>query len=200
MRTEIKDLHERLETTTIYVTHDQIEAMTMADRIVVMRAGVVEQIGTPLELYDSPANTFVASFIGSPAMNLMRGKIVAADVGRVLELEGGQRLLVRPSLAPARDVHLGMRPEHISLGDSGIAARVVVLEPTGAETQIVADVDGQRVTLVVKDRVEIKRGDLVHLVPDPARLLFFDAATGVRLPWLAFRHPGRPARRVPTKT
>ena len=114
-------------------------------------------------------------------MNLMRGTIVAADTGRVLDLEGGQTLPVRPSLAPGAAVNLGIRPEHISLGASGIAARVVVLEPTGAETQIVADVEGQRVAIVVKDRVENKRGDLVHLVPDPMRLHFFDAVTGVRL-------------------
>jgi multiple sugar transport system ATP-binding protein len=185
MRTEIKDLHERLKTTTIYVTHDQIEAMTMADRIVVMRLGVVEQIGTPLELYDHPANSFVGTFIGSPSMNLLRGRLVGGDKGLVFEHDGGQSMplgTALSSVAPGTEVDLGIRPEHLTVGDTGFAARVVVVEPTGAETQVVADIDGQRVTAIVKDRVSIVRGDLIHLAPDTTRVHCFDAGTGQRLP------------------
>jgi multiple sugar transport system ATP-binding protein len=183
MRAEIKDLHERLKTTTIYVTHDQIEAMTMADRIVVMRSGIVEQIGTPLELYDRPANSFVGTFIGSPAMNLLRGKLVGGDNGLVFEHVSGQILpLEMPSSGLAgTEIDLGVRPEHFALGQEGLAAQVVVVEPTGAETQIVADIAGQRVTAIAKDRLSIVRGDTVHLLPDRARVHCFDAGTGDRL-------------------
>jgi multiple sugar transport system ATP-binding protein len=185
MRAEIKDLHERLKVTTIYVTHDQIEAMTMADRIVVMRAGVVEQIGTPLELYDNPANAFVGTFIGSPSMNLLRGKLVGGDNGLTFEHESGQTLGLGGALAgvsPGALVDLGIRPEHLSLADTGFAAKVVVVEPTGAETQIVADIGTQRVTAIAKDRVSIMRGDTIYLAPDRARVHCFDAGTGNRLP------------------
>jgi len=184
MRTEIKDLHERLKVTTIYVTHDQIEAMTMADRIVVMRAGIVEQIGTPLELYDNPANAFVGTFIGSPSMNLLRGRLVGGDRGMTFEHESGQVLPLHGALAtvlPGTAVDLGIRPEHLALGDEGFEAKVVVVEPTGAETQIVADIGTQRVTAIARDRVGISRGDIIRLVPDRARVHCFDAGTGTRL-------------------
>ncbi|WP_449396054.1 ABC transporter ATP-binding protein [Devosia riboflavina] len=183
MRTEIKDLHERLKTTTIYVTHDQIEAMTMADRIVVMRAGIVEQIGTPLELYDKPANAFVGTFIGSPSMNLLRGKLIGGDKGPAFEHASGQivALGLTGSATPGTEIDLGIRPEHLTLGQGGFEAKVVVVEPTGAETQIVADIGGQRVTAIAKDRVTIQRGDIIHLVPEPARAHCFDAGTGKRL-------------------
>ena len=186
MRTEIKDLHERLKTTTVYVTHDQIEAMTMADRIVVMRAGIVEQIGTPLELYDRPANSFVGTFIGSPAMNLLRGKLVSSGEGAVFEHQSsGQTMALGKTAAmtaPGTEIDLGIRPEHFALSDKGFAARVVVVEPTGAETQVVADIGDERVTAVVKDRVSIGRGDMVFLAPDLPRVHRFDAGTGSRLP------------------
>ncbi len=184
MRTEIKDLHERLKVTTIYVTHDQIEAMTMADRIVVMRAGVVEQIGTPLELYDHPANAFVGTFIGSPSMNLLRGKLIGGDTGLTFEHESGQTLQLGDGLsgvASGTAIDLGIRPEQFSLGAGGFSAKVVVVEPTGAETQIVADIGAQRVTAIARDRVSIQRGDSISLVPDRARVHCFDAGTGRRL-------------------
>ena len=184
MRTEIKDLHERLKTTTVYVTHDQIEAMTMADRIVVMRAGIVEQIGTPLELYDRPANSFVGTFIGSPAMNLLRGKVIAGDGGPVFEHVSGRILALgdtAASVAPGTEIDLGIRPEHFALGDKGFDARVVVVEPTGAETQVVADIGDERVTVVVKDRVSFGRGDTIFLTPHLPRVHCFDAGTGSRL-------------------
>jgi len=188
MRAEIKDLHQRLKTTTIYVTHDQIEAMTMADRIVVMRAGVVEQIGSPLDLYDHPANVFVATFIGSPAMNLLPGEL--ADSGGAIELRlaSGQRLPVPPEFVPAERgagpaVHLGIRPEHLEIGGDGVPATVVVVEPTGSETHVLARIDdgGESVMIGVRDRVSLSPGEPVKLRPRFDKAHFFDVETGVRI-------------------
>ncbi|HXR55544.1 MAG TPA: sn-glycerol-3-phosphate ABC transporter ATP-binding protein UgpC [Casimicrobiaceae bacterium] len=184
MRTEIKELHQRLRTTSIYVTHDQIEAMTMADRIVVMRDGVVEQSGNALDLYDRPVNTFVAAFIGSPAMNLVPGVARVNGGAPTVEFEGGVRLPV-PMNARATDgqpVLYGMRPEHCALAASdGLPAEVVVVEPTGADTQLFCRFNGQEVTSLVRDRVACRAGDRVALAPDLARAHLFDAATGTRL-------------------
>ena len=187
MRTEIKELHQRLKTTSIYVTHDQIEAMTMADKIVVMKDGVVEQIGDPLTLYDRPANTFVASFIGSPAMNLIPGIVRlgggAAGAGHV-DFEDGVTLPV-PTQAHAVDgqqVLYGIRPEHCSLASaSGLPAKVIVVEPTGADTQIYCRCSGREVTATIRDRAECRPGDTIVLSPDLARAHLFDAASGKRL-------------------
>jgi multiple sugar transport system ATP-binding protein len=155
MRTEIKALHQRLKTTSIYVTHDQIEAMTMADKIVVMNGGKVEQIGSPLELYDNPANLFVAGFIGSPAMNFLAEK------------------------RNGRDVLVGMRPEHLEVANDGLAAEVVVVEPTGADTLIFCKVGGVDVTAVVRERHEFHPGEAIRLRP---RLTYlFDPSSGARL-------------------
>src|SRR5207302_10217871 len=135
MRTELKELHLRLKTTSIYVTHDQIEAMTMADQIVVMRDGVVEQRGGPLELYDHPANLFVAGFIGSPAMNFLPGTLRRAAREARVELDGGTSIAA-PLNAGGTDgqpVIVGMRPEHLALAERGIPSKVVVVEPTGAD-------------------------------------------------------------------
>ena len=136
MRTEIKQLHQRLKTTTIFVTHDQIEAMTMADRIVVMQNGVIEQIGTPLELYDSPKNLFVAGFIGSPAMNFVKGAVHRN--GALTVASGDIRLPVPDghALPEGQEVVFGVRPEHLELADEGIPAEVGVIEPTGSETMV----------------------------------------------------------------
>jgi multiple sugar transport system ATP-binding protein len=180
MRTEIKELHQRLKTTSIYVTHDQIEAMTMADKIVVMRDGVVEQTGDPLTLYDRPANTFVAGFIGSPAMNLIPGVVGAA--GRVAF--GDAATLPLPSGARAdagREVLYGVRPEHCALGSTGLPVEVIVVEPTGADTQLYCRFDRQDVTATIKDRTDCRPGDRIHLAPDLARSHVFDAASGLRL-------------------
>jgi multiple sugar transport system ATP-binding protein len=155
MRTEIKALHQRLKTTSIYVTHDQIEAMTMADRIVVMNAGKVEQIGSPLELYDNPANLFVAGFIGSPAMNFL------------------------PEKRNGREVLVGVRPEHLEVAADGLAAEVVVVEPTGADTQIFCKVGGVDVTAVVRERHEFHPGEAIRLRPKLTYL--FDPSSGTRL-------------------
>jgi multiple sugar transport system ATP-binding protein len=184
MRTEIKELHQRLKTTSIYVTHDQIEAMTMADKIVVMRDGVVEQQGVPLELYDRPVNTFVAGFIGSPAMNLIPGVARAADGTPRVEFRDGA-VLGLPRGARADDgqpVLYGIRPEHCSLTSAaGLPAEVVVVEPTGADTQLYCRANGQEVTATIRDRTDCRPGDRVMLTPDFARAHLFDAASGTRL-------------------
>jgi multiple sugar transport system ATP-binding protein len=176
MRAEIKALHQRLKTTTVYVTHDQIEAMTMADRIVVMHDGIVEQIGTPLELFDRPGNLFVAQFIGSPAMNVMRGTCRGGAVEAL-----GQRW---PCAAAAREgqaVHYGIRPTDLALATSGIPARVVVVEPTGAETELLLEVGGEQLTLVMHGRTDAQPEQTVHLAVDAARAHVFDASSGARL-------------------
>ena len=177
MRGEIRELHQRLGTTTVYVTHDQIEAMTMADRIVVMRDGRISQIGAPLELYDAPANVFVAGFIGSPAMNLIEG-IVASAGGFEAE---GIILPLHPGLTPGRKITYGVRPEHLLLTDSGLAASVVVVEPTGAEIHLVLRVGAQELTVVLRDRQSFQPGQTLHLTPAPGMVHLFDTASGERL-------------------
>ncbi len=180
MRAEIKELHQRLKTTSIYVTHDQIEAMTMADKIVVMRDGLIEQQGDALGLYDRPVNTFVAGFIGSPAMNMIPG--VVREGGRVAF--GDAATLPLPAGAradPGRDVLYGIRPEHCMLGATGLPVDVVVVEPTGADTQLYCRFGGQEVTATIRDRTDCRPGDRIHLAPDLARAHVFDAASGMRL-------------------
>ena len=179
MRAEIKALHQRLTTTTVYVTHDQIEAMTMADKIVVMHDGIVEQIGAPLELYDRPANLFVAGFIGSPAMNFIRGRL---EDGRFVS-EGGLRLPVgsAPTGAEGRPVHYGIRPEHFRLSGTGVPLEVVVVEPTGSETQVVATAAGQEIICVFRERVTATPGETIHVEPNPDLDHLFDQDTGRRL-------------------
>jgi multiple sugar transport system ATP-binding protein len=180
MRTEIKELHQRLRTTSVYVTHDQIEAMTMADKIVVMHDGIVEQIGTPLELYDRPANTFVAGFIGSPAMNMLAGR-VASD-GAAVDLDGGARLAVPGLKAEAgRAVTFGIRPEHLTLGSHGIDAEVVVVEPTGADTLVYARCAGGSLSAIFRERHTFKPGDRIVLTPESSAIHVFDGADGRRL-------------------
>jgi multiple sugar transport system ATP-binding protein len=182
MRTEIKELHQRLGTTTVYVTHDQIEAMTMADKIVVMHDGEVEQVGAPLDLYDKPRNLFVAGFIGSPAMNFLDGKIVNNN-GLRFETANGRRLPV-PAETTAKEgqaVVYGIRPEHLSVRDDGAEVEVVVVEPTGAEVQIFARLDGQQITAVLRERLMLKPGSTVHLAPDRDFVHLFDAQSGKRL-------------------
>ncbi|HOZ31981.1 MAG TPA: sn-glycerol-3-phosphate ABC transporter ATP-binding protein UgpC [Tabrizicola sp.] len=178
MRTEIKELHQRLKTTTVYVTHDQIEAMTMADKIVVMQGGRIEQVGAPLELYDRPANVFVAAFIGSPSMNLLDGRIS----GGMVDL-GGTRLPV-PAGVRAEDgqeVIYGIRPEHLPLADRGLTGTVAVIEPTGSETHVVVRLAGRELTAVFRDRVDFAPGDTITLAPQTAVSHLFDKATGQRL-------------------
>jgi multiple sugar transport system ATP-binding protein len=182
MRTEIKALHQRLKTTTVYVTHDQIEAMTMADKIVVMNNGRVEQIGSPLELYDRPGNLFVAGFIGSPAMNFFFGTI--CNNGRAeFQLPCGLRLPLsgRPRAADGMAAIYGVRPEHFTLVDDGVAAEIQVVEPTGSETQLVTKLGGQQVMAVFRERHQFKAGDSIRLKPDVRLVHLFDQSTGRRL-------------------
>jgi multiple sugar transport system ATP-binding protein len=186
MRTEIKELHQRLKTTSVYVTHDQIEAMTMADKIVVMRDGRVEQTGSPLELYDRPVNQFVAGFIGSPAMNFLPGVLKRANGTARVELAGGLSLPAPASAHAAADgqqVIYGTRPEHMELagGEDGVPTEVVVVEPTGADTQVFTKIAGIEVTSVFRDRHAFRPGQIIRLRPDPGRAHLFDAGTGVRL-------------------
>jgi multiple sugar transport system ATP-binding protein len=182
MRTEIKELHQRLGTTMIYVTHDQIEAMTMADTIVVMHDGLVEQIGAPLELYDRPANLFVAGFIGSPAMNFFKGR-VGANGSAAFETPDGIKLPLaeKPSGSDGRSAVYGIRPEHIALADDGTPGEVVVIEPTGSEIQVAARLAGHDIIAVFRERHNFKPGDKIRLKPDPKLVHLFDEATGKRL-------------------
>jgi len=182
MRAEIKELHQRLKTTTIYVTHDQVEAMTMADRIVVMRDGVVEQAGLPLDLYDRPASLFVAGFIGSPSMNFLRGTI-KTETGFRFVTDDGISLPLKsapPGLEGKRSVY-GIRPEHLSLGGVGLDAVVTVSEPTGSETQVFAKLGAAKIVGVFRERVTAKPGDTLHLTPNLDSVHLFDADTGARL-------------------
>ncbi|WP_265975398.1 ABC transporter ATP-binding protein [Brucella intermedia] len=182
MRSEIKQLHQRLKTTTIYVTHDQIEAMTMADRIVVMRDGFVEQIGSPLELYDRPANLFVAGFIGSPGMNFIPGK-VSDDDASVFITESGARLPLPNgnSLSGGQSLIYGIRPENLSIRPGGVNATVSLIEPTGAETQITALVGGTPITASIRDRFEFNSGDKISLHFTLSSVHLFDAERGIRI-------------------
>jgi multiple sugar transport system ATP-binding protein len=182
MRTEIKELHQRLKTTTVYVTHDQIEAMTMADKIVVMHDGIVEQIGTPLELYDKPDNQFVAGFIGSPAMNFLRGK-VKANGSAGFEGPNGVKLPLgaAPANSEGRPAVYGIRPEHFTIADDGADAEIVVVEPTGSETQVFAKLGGEEIVAVFRERHKFEPGDKIKLKPDPSLVHLFDEATGKRL-------------------
>ena len=181
MRSEIRELHQRLGTTTVYVTHDQIEAMTMADRIVVMRDGSIAQIGAPLELYDRPANVFVAGFIGSPSMNLIEG---VATGGRFEA--AGVSLALPLAVAEGHKVTLGIRPEHLVLSDTGIAANVVVIEPTGSETHLVLRIGksgegGRELVVVSRDRLSFAPGQALTLAPLPGLVHLFDTETGIRI-------------------
>jgi len=182
MRTEIKELHQRLKTTTVYVTHDQIEAMTMADKIVVMHDGIVEQIGTPLDLYDNPANQFVAGFIGSPSMNFLRGKVKANGSGGFEGPDGVKLPLSSlPANSDGRPAVYGIRPEHFTIADDGAEAEIVVVEPTGSETQVFAKLGGQEIVAVFRERHQFKPGEKIRLKPDPTLVHLFDEATGKRL-------------------
>jgi multiple sugar transport system ATP-binding protein len=185
MRTELKELHQRLKTTSVYVTHDQIEAMTMADQIVVMRDGLVEQRGQPLDLYDHPANLFVAGFIGSPAMNFLPGRIRREARGARIEMAGGMSVPLPRDAAgeEGQQVVLGTRPEHLSLAPDGqgLAASVVVVEPTGADTQVFAKIGESEVTAVFRERHEFRAGDAIRLMPDHDRTHLFDAQSGKSL-------------------
>ncbi len=184
MRAEIKALHQRLKTTTVYVTHDQIEAMTMADRIVVMHDGIIEQIGTPLELFDRPGNLFVAQFIGSPSMNVMKGTLRVADGRTWVEAEGHS--WPAQALANAVDgqaVDYGVRPTDlkVSTTGTGIPAKVVVIEPTGAETELLLEVGNSKIIVVMHGRTDAQPDDIIHLDVAPGKAHVFNGDSGQRL-------------------
>ncbi|MBV9563490.1 MAG: TOBE domain-containing protein, partial [Bradyrhizobium sp.] len=182
MRLEISELHQQLKTTMIYVTHDQVEAMTMADKIVVMHDGIVEQIGSPLELYDKPENQFVAGFIGSPAMNFLKGKV---KVNGAAGFEGPNGVALPLSTAPSssdgRPAVYGVRPEHFTIADDGAEAEIIVVEPTGSETQVFAKLGGEQVVAVFRERHQFNPGDKIRLKPDPTLVHLFDEGTGKRM-------------------
>jgi multiple sugar transport system ATP-binding protein len=173
MRTEIKELHQRLKTTSVYVTHDQIEAMTMADQIVVMHDGRIEQTGSPLELYDRPANRFVAGFIGSPAMNFIDGT-----------QKDGAPLAGAQAANDGRAMVYGIRPEHLDLvegGSDGFEAEVVVIEPTGSETQLFARLGEQEIVAIFRERHDFAPGQKIRLKPRAPVAHLFDASSGQRI-------------------
>ncbi len=185
MRKEIKQLHQRLRVTSVFVTHDQIEAMTLADQVIVMNAGVVEQIGAPLELYDRPVSPFVAGFIGSPAMNILDATVSAGDGPPQAVLATGDRLPLPEGIevADGTAIHYGVRPEHFGTGpaDGGLRAEVEVVEPTGFETFLYCAAAGGEICVRSTDRLAFAPGDPVGLRPDLAHVHLFDAGTSRRL-------------------
>ena len=192
MRAELKRLHSRLRTTSIYVTHDQVEAMTLGDRVAVMRDGVLQQVGTPLEIYDCPVNRFVAGFLGSPPMNFMEGRLEAGDGGLVFALDDirfplNPRVARSPGARAGQRALLGVRPENVRVGESGspreagLEARVEVVEPLGDETVLYVRVAGQTLIGKADPHRRIAVNDAVPVSLDPQRLLYFDLETGANL-------------------
>ncbi|RNJ41134.1 glycerol-3-phosphate ABC transporter ATP-binding protein [Mesorhizobium erdmanii] len=183
MRAEIKALHQQLKTTSVYVTHDQIEAMTMADRIVVMHDGLIQQVGAPLDLYDRPANVFVAGFIGSPGMNFLPATVEKGAKADAV-LSDGQKLRL-PDGLPLKDgdaITIGLRPEHIRLAEDGAQqGEVVVVEPLGLSTQFYVTLANQQLCVFAMGRAGVKPGDIVRLAADPAALHLFDPKSGDRI-------------------
>jgi multiple sugar transport system ATP-binding protein len=181
MRGQIKELHQRLKATTVYVTHDQVEAMTMADKIVVMQNGRIEQTGRPLDLFDRPSNLFVAGFIGSPAMNFLNGVVRMdgrphVDVGgTMLAFEGG------PAAADGREVVYGIRPEHLDISPDGFPAVVSVVEPTGSETMVVLRLGEENFVALFRERHDFRPGETLKLRPRADAAHLFDPVTGQRL-------------------
>ncbi|MGO3986095.1 sn-glycerol-3-phosphate ABC transporter ATP-binding protein UgpC [Pseudomonas sp. SAS7] len=192
MRTEMKLMHQRLKTTTVYVTHDQIEAMTLGDKVAVMKDGIIQQFGTPQQIYNDPANQFVASFVGSPPMNFIPLRLTQQQ-GRLLAvLDSGQArcelpLGVADGELEGRDLILGIRPEQIALGSGegnglpGIRAEVQVTEPTGPDLLVFVTLNQTKVCCRLAPDVACRVGDTLDLQLDPARVLLFDASTGARL-------------------
>jgi len=179
MRTEIKELHQRLKTTTIYVTHDQVEAMTMADKIVVMQAGRIEQVGAPLDLFDKPANRFVASFIGSPSMNMLKGKVRGNSS---VEMDGVSLPFAgEHQVGEGQEVIYGIRPEHVEIAPDGFPARISVVEPTGSETLVFLRFGESEIVALFRERHNFRPGDTLNLKPRADLAHLFDTETGKRL-------------------
>ena len=181
MRTEIRELHQRLGTTTVYVTHDQIEAMTMADKIVVMQKGHIEQMGSPLDVYDRPANLFVAGFIGSPSMNFLDGVVRHRDGAVVAEIADTNVPLAQGGLADGQAIVVGVRPEHLLPGDTGLSGQIAVVEPTGAETHLFVRVGPKDITAILRERRNLLPGQDIRLQVQPGTAHVFDPASGMRI-------------------
>lgn len=182
MRTEIRELHQRLGTTMVYVTHDQIEAMTMADRIVILQGGNIEQIGAPLDLYDRPENTFVAGFIGSPSMNLLPAEIEETANGLIAKAPSvSVSLPAVPNVDIGQKVTIGIRPEHLKPSQTGISGTVKVVEPTGAETHVVMDVNDLEIVMILRERQDIQAGQTMTVGPGESPVHIFDRQTGQRI-------------------
>ncbi len=183
MRTEIRELHQRLQTTTVYVTHDQIEAMTMADKIIVLNGGRVEQTGRPLEIYDRPKNRFVAGFIGSPSMNLVEGVVsmVDGDRAHLALADVSLDLPSRGGLHAGQRISLGIRPEHLKLSDFGLPVKVRVVEPTGPETHVVFQFRSQEITAIFRQRHGLLPGNSAHLDIDREKVHLFEMDSGERI-------------------
>jgi multiple sugar transport system ATP-binding protein len=185
MRAEIKLLHQRTRTTTVYVTHDQVEAMTLGDRIAVMKDGLVQQFGTPDDIYSRPATRFVAEFIGSPAMNLVAARHTVGGVlahGVELATNDAQRQALQAGLAGAGgELVYGLRPEDLGFADAGLPGTLTMIEPTGPETYVTADTPVGKLTARLPGACRHRVGDTVHLQWRPEQAHLFDAGTDQRL-------------------
>ncbi|PCI87622.1 MAG: sugar ABC transporter ATP-binding protein [Hyphomicrobiales bacterium] len=183
MRAEIKLMHQKIKTTSVYVTHDQVEAMTMANRIAVMNAGRIEQVGQPLEIYDNPKNVFVAGFIGTPSMNLLSATV---DLSRntpraVLTPDLSLPLPLNTTLKDGQKITYGIRPEHLNISSKGAPAKVNVIEPTGSETHIMLSFGETSLVVVARDRLALSPEEMVNVAPDLSRVMIFDLDSGERL-------------------
>ena len=207
MRTEMKLMHQRLKTTTVYVTHDQIEAMTLGDKVAVMKDGIIQQFGTPQQIYNDPANQFVASFIGSPPMNFVPVRLAREGDRLVAPLSGDEGHCTLPlgdydvALA-GREVILGIRPEQIAVATgaasaSSLPVSVQVVEPTGPDLLVFVTLNQTKVCCRLAPDIGCQVGSRLNLQLDPARVLLFDAASGERLGVPAPRLSS-PATPVPT--
>ena len=192
VRTEIKKLHERVATTIIYVTHDQVEAMTLADRIVVLRNGHIEQVGSPEEVYDTPATAFVAGFIGAPTMNLVSGRLVSEGTGLFVHLSDDFILPVPPDRGGRlncfrdRELLVGLRPEYLAVAARPETVAPIdivadVVEPLGADTLVFFNTGGREMVARVPPGAARRRGDRVRLHPDVSRMHLFDPSTEARI-------------------
>ena len=188
VRGEISDLHKRLKTTSVYVTHDQIEAMTLGEKIVVLRDGRVEQVGPPLELYDDPVNTFVAGFLGTPSINLLPATVRLRDGEAKAELADDSALPLGATyaLTDGQRIVYGIRPEHTNLvtndAAEGITAKIHSIENTGSDMVVLCDAAGFRITAAFKEQRALDVGQTVTLTPDASKVRIFDAATEKRVP------------------
>jgi multiple sugar transport system ATP-binding protein len=182
MRSEIKKLHQRLGKTMIYVTHDQTEAMTLADRIVVLHDGDIAQLGTPLEVYQNPASAFVAGFIGSPEINLLAARALGLGATEVELTDGTRMPIAAPlSLEKGTAVTYGIRPQHFAVSDTGTRAEIILVEPTGDSQELAARVGQTELSIVLHNRAILSPGAMISITPEVDKVLLFDSATGERL-------------------